>query len=55
MTQASRQRHAVLLLAAIRAEAIAGRMDADHFREYVQDLTDGLDLPDPTEVPRHAA
>ena len=43
----SRERHTELILAAIRAEAFAERIDDAGFRGYVVAMTDGLDLPGP--------
>jgi hypothetical protein len=42
----ARERHTELLLAAIRADALADRMDDKNFREYVIELSENLDLPD---------
>lgn len=47
MTDAARQQHAVLILAAIRCEAMSLRLSDKTFRAYVRELTQGLDLPNP--------
>lgn len=46
----ARERHGELLLAAIRADAIADRMSDESFRAYVVEITGILDLPSPSLV-----
>lgn len=45
MTDLQRERHALLALAAIVAEAHNTRLDDSKFREYVRDITSMFDLP----------
>jgi hypothetical protein len=46
VTADAAQKHAVIILAAVRTEALAERISDQAFRRYVLSLTDNLELPD---------